>query len=62
LPTKPKHKRQAALFAKLNHNGPDLLHLDIDDHGGVVIDESDGEGEVTDLLAEIERAMQGLSR
>jgi hypothetical protein len=27
-----------------------------------VIDESDGEGEVTDLLAEIERAMQGLSR
>jgi two-component system probable response regulator PhcQ len=57
-----EYQKQAALLAKLNHNGPDLLRLDIDDHGAVVIDESDGEGEVTDLLAEIERAMQGLSR
>jgi two-component system, probable response regulator PhcQ len=53
------YQRQAAMLAKLNHNGPDLLRLDTDEQGAVVIDDSDGDGEVTDLLAEIELAMQG---
>jgi DNA-binding NtrC family response regulator len=54
-----EYQRQAAVLAKLNHNGPDLLRLDTDEQGAVVIDDSDGDGEVTDLLAEIELAMQG---
>jgi|ERR1035441_2100752 two-component system probable response regulator PhcQ len=54
-----EYQRQAAMLAKLNHNGPDLLRLDTDAQGAVIIDESDGEGEVTDLLAEIELAIKG---
>ena len=54
-----EYQRQAAVLAKLNHKGPDLLRLDTDEQGAVVIDDSDGDGEVTDLLAEIELAMQG---
>jgi DNA-binding NtrC family response regulator len=52
-------QRQAAVLAKLNHNGPDLLHLDTDEQGAVVVDDSDADGNVTDLLAEIELAMRG---
>jgi DNA-binding NtrC family response regulator len=54
-----EYQRQAAMLARLNRKGPDLLRLNTDEHGAVVIDESDGEGEVTDLLAEIELAMKG---
>ena len=54
-----EYQRQAAMLAKLNHNGPDLLRLDTDAQGAVIIDESDGEGEVTDLLAQIELAIKG---
>jgi two-component system, probable response regulator PhcQ len=54
-----EYQRQAAALAKLNHNGPDLLHLDTDEHGAVVVDETDGEGEVLDLLAEIDLAIRG---
>jgi two-component system probable response regulator PhcQ len=54
-----EYQRQAAMLAKLHHNGPDLLRLDTDEHGAVVIDESDAEIEVTDLLAEIELAIRG---
>ena len=53
-----EYQKQAAMLAKLNHNGPDLLRLDTDAQGAVIIDESDGEGEVTDLLAEIELAIK----
>ena len=52
-------QRQAAILAKVKHNSSDLFHLDTDDQGAVVVDESDGEGEVTDLLAEMELAMKG---
>jgi two-component system probable response regulator PhcQ len=52
-------QKQAAVLAKLNHKGPDLLRLDTDEQGALVIDDSDGDGEVTDLLAEIELAMRG---
>lgn len=54
-----EYQRQAAMLAKLNHNGPDLLRLDTDAQGAVIIDESDGEGEVKELLAEIELAIKG---
>jgi hypothetical protein len=53
-----EYQRQAALLARLNHTGPDLLHLDTDGQGAVVIDEADDDGEITDLLAEIEEAIK----
>jgi uncharacterized membrane-anchored protein YhcB (DUF1043 family) len=52
-------QKQAAILDKLKHTGEDLLRLDTDDQGAVLIDEADGEVQMTDLLAEIERAMQG---
>ena len=52
-------QRQAATLAKLNDKGSDLLRLDTDTQGLLIIDEVDGEGEVTDLLAEIELAIKG---
>jgi two-component system probable response regulator PhcQ len=54
-----KYQKQAALLARLNHNGSDLLRLDTDEHGAVVLDETDAEVPVMDLLAEIEFAMKG---
>jgi two-component system, probable response regulator PhcQ len=50
-------QRQAATLAKHNLDGPDLLRLNTDEHGALVVDESDGEVDVSDLLAEIELAM-----
>jgi two-component system, probable response regulator PhcQ len=54
-----KYQKQAALLAKLNHSGSGLLHLDTDEQGAVVLDETDAEVPVMDLLAEIELAMKG---
>jgi two-component system, probable response regulator PhcQ len=51
-----EYQRQAAVLAKFNH---DLLRPDTDERGAAVMDESDGEKEVTDLLAEIELAIKG---
>jgi len=53
-----EYQRQAALLAKVNQTSPELLRLNTDERGAVVIDEADGEGELTDLLAEIELAMK----
>lgn len=52
-------QRQAAILAKLNDKDSDLLRLDTDTQGVLIIDESDVEGDVTDLLAEIALAMKG---
>jgi two-component system, probable response regulator PhcQ len=52
-------QRQAAILDKLKHTGEDLLRLDTDEQGAVLIDEADGEVQITDLLAEIELAMKG---
>jgi hypothetical protein len=51
-----EYQRQAAVLTKFNH---DLLHLDTDERGAVVVNECDNETEVTDLLAEIELAIKG---
>jgi two-component system probable response regulator PhcQ len=51
-----EYQRQAAVLAKFNR---DLLRLDTDERGAEVMNESDGEKEVTDLLAEIELALKG---
>jgi DNA-binding NtrC family response regulator len=52
-----EYQRQASTLARLEHNSPGLLLLDTDEEGAVVVDESDGECDVNELLAQIERAM-----
>jgi two-component system, probable response regulator PhcQ len=52
-------QRQASLLARLERRSPGLLQLDVDDQGAVMVDESDGEGELTELLTDMERAMGG---
>jgi two-component system, probable response regulator PhcQ len=52
-------QKQASLLARLEHKSPGLLRLDVDDHGAVMVNESDGEGELTDLLTEMELALGG---
>jgi two-component system probable response regulator PhcQ len=54
-----EYQRQAAVLAKVDSLSPGLLHLDTDDQGAVVVDEADGESNVTELIAEIQRAMRG---
>jgi DNA-binding NtrC family response regulator len=52
-----RFQRQASTLARLQHNSPGILLLDTDEQGALVVDESDGECDVADLLAQIERAM-----
>jgi two-component system, probable response regulator PhcQ len=52
-----EYQRQAATLARVEHNSPGLLRLDTDEHGAVMVDESDVHGDVKDLLAEIEHAI-----
>lgn len=52
-----KYQKQASTLARLEHDSPGILRLDTDEHGAVVVDESDGECDVNDLLAQIEQAM-----
>jgi two-component system probable response regulator PhcQ len=54
-----EYQRQAAALKKLNDNSPDLLYLDTDANGAVIIDEFEADGTATDVLAEIELAMKG---
>jgi len=54
-----EYRRQAALLDRVKEGNSELLHLDTDEQGALVIDESDGEGAVSELLAEIEQAMKG---
>jgi two-component system probable response regulator PhcQ len=51
------YQRQASMLARLERDSPELLHLDTDGQGALVVDESDAECDVTDLLAQMERAM-----
>jgi two-component system, probable response regulator PhcQ len=50
-------QRQASVLARIEDRSPGLMQLDLDEQGAVMVDESDGEGEVSDLLAAIEQAM-----
>jgi hypothetical protein len=47
----------AALLARLENKDSELLRVDLDEQGAVVVSEADGEGDVNDLLTQIERAM-----
>jgi two-component system probable response regulator PhcQ len=52
-----EYQRQASTLSRLEHHSPGLLLLDTDEEGALVVDESDGECDVKDLLAQIEHAM-----
>jgi DNA-binding NtrC family response regulator len=52
------YQRQSSLLARLEPNSPDLLKLDIDEQGALVADEDEAGGDVADLLAQMESAMQ----
>jgi DNA-binding NtrC family response regulator len=51
------YQRQASTLARLKHDSPGILRLDTDELGAVVVDESDAECDVNDLLAQMEHAM-----
>jgi DNA-binding NtrC family response regulator len=52
-----EYQRQASTLVRLELNSPGLLLLDTDEEGAVVMNESDGECDVKELLAQIEQAM-----
>jgi DNA-binding NtrC family response regulator len=52
-----EYQKQASTLARLEHHSPEIMNLDTDDQGAVVVDESDAECDVNELLAQIERAM-----
>jgi len=52
-----EYQRQASTLARLENHSPGILRLHTDDEGAVVVDESDGEYDVNDLLSQIEQAM-----
>jgi two-component system probable response regulator PhcQ len=53
-----EYQLKSAMLARLSSDSPELLRLDTDDQGAIVVDEADAEGEVSDLLAEIELAIR----
>ncbi len=53
-----EYHRQTELLAKLESLLPGLLHLETEDHGALVVDEAGGESNVTELIAEIQRAIK----
>jgi two-component system, probable response regulator PhcQ len=52
-----EYQKQASTLARLEHHSPEIMNLDTDDQGAVVVDESDAECDVNELLAQMERAM-----
>ncbi len=52
-----EYQRQASTLARLENHSPEILRLHTDDQGAVVVDESDAECDVNDLLSQIEQAM-----
>ena len=52
-----EYQKQASTLARLEHHSPEIMTLDTDDQGAVVVDESDAECDVNELLAQMERAM-----
>jgi DNA-binding NtrC family response regulator len=53
-----KYEQQSAVLTRLEQDTPGITKLDLDHHGAVMVDESDAEADVTDLLAAIEEAMK----
>jgi DNA-binding NtrC family response regulator len=51
-------QRQSEMMARLKRKSETILHLDTDDQGLIMLDDSDENGDVTELLAEMEQALQ----
>lgn len=51
-------QRQAALQERLTQGRAELLSVNSDDGGAVILAESDGQRELTDLLVEMEQSVQ----
>lgn len=52
-----EYQRQASALKRIELSSPGILRLDTDEQGAVMIDESDAECDVNDLLVEMEQAM-----
>jgi DNA-binding NtrC family response regulator len=52
-----KYEQQSAVLARLENDSPGITKLDLDVHGAVMVNESDGEEDVSDLLAAMEQAI-----
>ncbi|HEY2633383.1 MAG TPA: response regulator [Steroidobacteraceae bacterium] len=52
-----EYQKQASTLARLEHHSPEIMNLDTDEQGAVVVDESDAECDVNELLAQMEKAM-----
>lgn len=52
-----EYQRQAASLARIKLGSPGLLRLETDDEGAIVMDDRDTETDVSDLLLEMEQAM-----
>jgi two-component system probable response regulator PhcQ len=50
-------QRQASLLERLEHDGSALLRVDTDEQGAVVVTEDDEQGDLNELLTQMERAM-----
>ena len=50
-------QKQAATLARLKRDSATIMHVETDDQGAILLDDDD-DGNVSDLLAEIEQAMQ----
>jgi two-component system probable response regulator PhcQ len=55
-------QQQAAVLAELERVSPGITHIETDADGAVVVDESDNEVAIADLLAEIEQAIVSKNR
>jgi DNA-binding NtrC family response regulator len=54
-----EYQRQAAVLARIEVESPSLMSLETDDQGALIVDEADGDGDVRELLSQIESAMSG---
>jgi hypothetical protein len=52
-----EYQRQASRLERLEHDGSALLRVDTDEQGAVVVTEADEQGDLNDLLTQMERAM-----
>ena len=52
-----EYQRQASLLAVLERDSPDLLRVDTDEQGAILVDESDAELPIEELLARMEQVM-----
>lgn len=53
-----EYQRQASMLARVELENPGLLHLEIDDQGAVVVDETESEHTLSDLLREMEQTIR----